>query len=351
MISISKTQNTTLKTAKYTSFAQQHIYLRGFFNDNSIKLPASLKKLLDCFGDLVNNYAGFNVAFDSNKNKLYVDRLREYSTQHDLMEFNLTKLEEDKLGYTLSVPGANWTKTVKTLNEYLGTEYAKMSEDKTTLIIENTNHSELKAILQTVSRINSKVNKCIHNGLGRNVQYEIAMSRYRYLDYSNDPDMQQIYEHSKAEMLKYAKNALKKAKFLEKDIDTYEFNVYNTTCRYLNYIDAKNYEIVRNARVTINQYEGDRYGSAAPDAYLRVIYKVVNGKASWKLMDDASYGNRTWQSDYEELSVNGFDITLCDRGRCNSEECKGYATYLTTSLKRVKEYKALLDAIKKAVKV
>ena len=348
MISISKTQNTTLKTAKYTSFAQQHIYLREFFNDNSIKIPASLKKFLECFGDLVNNYAGFNVAFDANKNKLYVERMREYSAQRDLMQFDLITVEEDKLGYSITVSGANWTKTVKTLNDYLGNEYAKMSSDKTTLIIENTNHSELKAVLQTVSRINSKVNKCIHNGLGRNAQYEIAMSRYCYLDYSKDPDMQQFYEHSKAEMLKYVKNVLKKTKFIENPNEC-EYGVYNTTTRYLNYIDEKNYELVRCARIAINMKSGDCYGNVAPDAYLSVIYKVVNGKASWKLMDDTSY-SRAWQKGYEELKVNGFDITICDRMGYNTEVCKGYAAYLLASIKRVKEYEALINTIKKAVK-
>ena len=123
MISISKTQNTTLKTAKYTSFAQQHIYLRGFFNDNSIQIPSSLKKFLECFNDLTNSYSVYNIAFDANNNKLYVERVHEYSRQFDLMQFDLTTLEEDKLGYSITVSGANWSKTVKTLNDYLGKEY------------------------------------------------------------------------------------------------------------------------------------------------------------------------------------------------------------------------------------
>lgn len=349
MISISKTQNTTLKIAKYTSFAQQHIYLRGFFNDNSIKIPASLKKFLECFGDLVNNYAGFNVAFDANKNKLYVERMREYSAQRDLMQFDLITVEEDKLGYSITVSGANWSKTVKTLNDYLGKEYAKMSQDKTTLIIENTNHSELKAVLQTVSRINSKVNKCVHNGLGRNTEYEIAMSRYRYLDYSNDPDMQQFYEHSKAEILKYVKNVLKKTKFIE-DPNKCEYGVCNTTSRYLSYIDEKNYEFVRCARISISRKMEHCYVNAAPDAWIRVIYKVVNGKASWKLIDDMEC-TRTWTKDTEELTVNGFDITICDRSNYTSEVYKGYAAHLIASMKRVKEHDTLVNAIKKALKV
>ena len=348
MISISKTQNVNLKTAKYTSFAQQHIFLRGFFNDNSVQIPSSLKKFLECFDGLVVTYTSFNVAFDANKNKLYVERMRPYSTQNDLMQFDLTTLEEDKLGYTITIKGANWSKTVKTLNDYLGKEYAKMSPDNSTLIIENTNHSELKAVLQTVSRINSKVNKCIHNGLGRNVEYEIALSRYRYLDYSNDPDMQQFYEHSANEMIKYVKNVLKKTKFIENP-DTCEYKVYNTTSRYLNYINEKNYELVRCARIAINIELKDHYDNAAPDAWIRVIYKVVNGKASWKLMDDTQYP-RAWQKGYEELKVNGFDITICDRSGYNSEVYKGYTAYLLASIKRVKEYDALIDAIKKAVK-
>ena len=349
MISISKTQNTTLKTAKYTSFAQQRIYLRGFFNDNSVQIPSSLKKFLECFNDITNTHSVYSVAFDTNNNKLYVERIHEYSRQSDLMQFDLTTLEEDKLGYSITVSGANWSKTVKTLNDYLGKEYAKMSSDKTTLIIENTNHSELKAVVQTVSRINAKVNKCVHNGLGRNAQYEIAMSRYRYLDYSNDPDMQQFYEHSKAEMLKYVKNVFKKTKFLEKDINEYEYSVYNTTCRYLNYIDEKNYELVSCARISINIKTVDRYDSAAPNAWIRVIYKVVNGKASWKLMDDTQYP-KAWHNGSEEVEVNGFDITICDRSGYNSEVHNGYTAYLLASIKRVKEYNALVDTIKKAVK-
>lgn len=347
MISISKTQNTHLKTAKYTSFAQKHVYLRGFFNDDSIQVPSSMKKFLECFTGLVNDYASFNIAFDANNNKLYVERLRAYYSQGDLMQFDLTTLEEDKLGYTITVTGANWSKTVKTLNNYLGTEYAKMSSDKTTLIIENTNHTELKAVLQTVSRINSKVNQCIHNGLGHNVEYETALSRYRYLDY--DPSMQQFYEHSETEMLKYVKNALKKVKFLENDVDTYKYCVYNTTCRYLSYIDEKNFELVRCARIVANFASGNRCGSAVPDAYLHVNYKVVNGKASWKLMDTAIYTS-AWHRDLEEFEINNFSVTIYDRNKYNSEACTGYVAYLVSTLKRVKECNALVDAIKKVLK-
>ena len=323
MISISKTQNTTLKTAKYTSFAQQHIYFRGFFNDNSVQIPASLKKFLECFSDVVNGYAAFNVAFDANTNKLYVERVHEYSRQFDLMQFDLTTLEEDKLGYTITVSGANWSKTVKTLNDYLGKEYAKMSSDNATLIIENTNHSELKAIVQTVSRINSRVNKCVHNGLGRNAQYEIAMSRYRYLDYKPIHESQKQYQGEEEQRLRTQYQKCEGGSFFSIDC-------------------IKNYELVRCARISINIKSGDCYGNAAPDAWIRVIYKVVNGKASWKLMDDTSY-TRAWQKGYEELKVNGFDITICDRMGYNSEVCKGYTAYLLASIKRVKEYNALKE--------
>ena len=349
MISISKTQNVNLKTTKYSSFAQKHIYLRGFFNNNDTQVPSSLKKFLECFNGLTATYTCFHVAFDANKNKLFVERLREYSAQSDLMQFNLTTLEEDKLGYTITVQGANWTKTVKTLNDYLGKEYAKVSPDNSTLIIEDTNHTELKAVLQTVSRINAKVNKCFHNGLGRNAEYEIAMSRYRYLDYSNDPDMQKFYEHSKNEMIKYVKNVLKKTKFLE-NVDNYEYNAYNTTSRYLNYLDENNFELVRSARITICNKHKDCWYNIAPDAYLRVIYKVVNGKASWKLMDDVSYTS-AWQKTREELKFNHFDIEIYDRNHYNDEVCKGYTAYLLSSMKRVKEYDDVVNAIKKALKI
>lgn len=347
MISISKTQNVNLKTAKYTSFAQQHFF-RGFFNDNSVKVPSSLKKFLDCFNGLATTYTNFNVVFDANKNKLYVERMRPYSTQNDLMQFDLTTLEEDKLGYTITIKGANWSKTVKTLNDYLGKEYAKVSADNSTLIVENTNHTELKAVLQTVSRINAKVNKCIHNGLGRNVEYETALSRYRNLVYSNDPDMQQFYEHSANEMIKYVKNVFKKTKLVENP-DTYEYDVYNTTSRYLNYIDEKNYELAICAMIAINIKSKDRYDNAAPNAWIRAIYKVVNGKASWKLMDDAQY-HKAWQNGYEEVKVNGFNIIIFDSSSYNSEVYKGYTAYLHAYIKRVKEFDALIDTIKKAVK-
>lgn len=349
MISISKTQNVNLKTAKYTSFAQKHIFLRGLFNDDSLQVPSSLKKFLDCFDGLVVTYTSFNVVFDANKNKLYVERMRPYSTQNDVMQFDLTTLEEDKLGYTITIKGANWSKTVNTLNDYLGKEYAKMSPDNSTLIIENTNHTELKAVLQTVSRINSKVNKCIHNGLGRNVEYETALSRYRNLDYSNDPDMQQFYEHSANEMIKYVKNVLKKTKFIENP-DTCKYDVYNTTSRYLNYIDEKNYELVHCARIAICNKHKDCWYDIAPDAYIRVIYKVVNGKASWKLMDDTQY-HKAWHKTREELKFNQFDIEIYERNHYNDEACTGYSAYLLSSMKRFKEYDDVVNAIKKALKI
>lgn len=351
MISISKTQNKNLKACDVNSFSSEGVYLPCLLSDPAIKAPTSLKKFIQCFNTIVRYPHYISVAFDASNNKLYIGRESEYSTRIVVLPFDITKMTEAELGYTLYIQGVNWTTTVKNLNNYHGKEYAKMSDDKMTLIIETTDHTELKAVLQVISRLNSRVNMCVHNGLGENAEFKTLLQRFKTASFTDSEDVEMLVKHAESEMMKYYKQVNKQFGLIS-DIDTYRTNIYSNRHRFLNYTDEKNFELYCMAKIQYI-YTGLRYESAAPEAFLSVKYKVVNGKASWKLFDDTEYiGVFNYDRDREsEVKIGDeFIVQLYDyKNSCKAGvKTVGYANYLKFCAERSKKYKEIVATIKKA---
>ena len=352
MISISKTQNKNLAFASISSFSSKNCYFPFLRNDPSVVVPKSLLELIECFNNFVDRgNRWLNVAFDSIKNKLYLARHYCYSNRVDLLEFDIKNMTEESLGYTLTVKGANWSGTVKKMNEFHGTEYAKMSEDKSTLIIDKTDHTEFKALLQVIARLNTTINMCEHNGLNNHDDYEKCLERFVQMSVSrcNVEDVIKIATHAHNEALKYFKSALVKTKFVE-DISKHQIDHCCEQLKYISYIDDNNFEVSYSTNFQILT-TGLSIRFAAPQATIVVKYKVVNGKASWKLFDDAKYSG-VWSCDADrEIKVNNdFHVMIYDtrNGGRASIETKGYVNYLKLALVRSVEYRKVRDTIVKA---
>lgn len=355
MISISKTQNKNLAFADISSFSLKSCYFPYLRNDPNIVAPKSLLELIKCFDNFVdrgNRY--FNVAFDSIKNKLYLARHYCYSNRVDLLELDIKNMTEDSIGYSITAKGANWSGTVKKMNEFHGTEYAKMSEDKSTLIIDKTDHTEFKALLQVIARLNTTINMCEHNGLNNHEDYKQCLDRFAQMSVcrSNVEDVIKIATHAQGEAQKYFKSALVKTKFVE-DISKHQIDHHCEQIKYTSYIDDKNFELSYSVQFQILK-TGLASGCAAPQATIVVKYKVVNGKASWKVFDDAKY-NGVWScdSDREVEISNDFTVVIYDNrnGGRAAIETTGYLNYLKLVLARFEDFKKVRDTLVKAFKL
>ena len=350
MISISKTQNKNLVLASVSSFSSKNCYFPYLRNDPNVNAPKSLLELIKCFNNFVERGSRyFNVAFDSSKNKLYLGRHYCYSERVDLLELDIKNMTEESIGYSITAKGANWACTVKKMNEFHGTEYAKMSEDKSTLIIDKTDHTEFKAILQVIARLNTTINMCEHNGLNKHDDYIQCLTRFAQTCRANDEDIRTITIHARNEALKYYKSALVKTKFV-KDISLHQIDHYCEQFKYINYTDDKNFELSYSVQFQILK-TGLASGCAAPQATIVVKYKVVNGKASWKVCDDVVY-NGVWtdESDREVKISNDFTVVMYDNRACNrtNTQTKGYLNFLKFSIERSSEYRKARETLVKA---
>lgn len=353
MISISKTQNKNLAFAGISSFSSKNCYFPYLRNDPNVVAPKSLLELIKCFDNFVDRGSRyFNVAFDSNKNKLYLGRHYCYSQRVDLLELDIKNMTEESLGYSITVKGANWAGTVKKMNEYHGTEYAKMSEDKSTLIIDKTDHTEFKALLQVVARLNTTINMCEHNGLNNHEDYKNCLERFAQTSRANSEDTLKITTHALDEAQKYFKSALVKTKFVE-DISKHQIDHCCSQFKYNNYTDDKNFELSYSVVFQILK-SGLASGCAAPQATIVVKYKVVNGKASWKVFDDVMYtGVWSNESDREIKISDDFHVVIYDNrnGGRAAIETKGYVNYLKLILERSGDFKKVRDTIVKTFKL
>lgn len=353
MISISKTQNKNLAFTGISSFSSKNCYFPYLRNDPNVVAPKSLLELIKCFDNFVDRGSRyFNVAFDSTKNKLYLGRHYCYSQRVDLLELDIKNMTEDSIGYSITAKGANWTGTVKKMNEFHGTEYAKMSEDKSTLIIDKTDHTEFKALLQVIARLNTTINMCEHNGLNNHDDYKNCLERFAQTCRASNEDIHQLTAHALGEAQKYFKNAIVKTKFVE-DITKHQIDHCCEQFKYNNYTDDKNFELSYSVVFQILK-SGLASGCAAPQATIVVKYKVVNGKASWKVFDDVVYKG-VWSSDSDrEIKISDdFHVVIYDNrnGGRAAVETKGYANYLKTILERFEDFRKVRETLVKAFKL
>ena len=353
MISINKTQNKNLAFASISSFSSKNCYFPYICTDPNVNAPKSLLELIKCFDNFVDRGSRyFNVAFDSNKNKLYLGRHYCYSQRVDLLELDIKNMTEESLGYSITAKGANWAGTVKKMNEFHGTEYAKMSEDKSTLIIDKTDHTEFKALLQVIARLNTTINMCDHNGLNNHDDYKNCLERFAQTCHADNEDIQKLTEHAYEEALKYFKSALVKTKFVE-DISKHQIDHYAEQFKYNNYTDDKNFELSYSVQFQIIK-SGLASGCAAPGATIVVKYKVVNGKASWKVCDDVTYKG-VWSSDSDrEIKISDdFHVVIYDNrnGGRAAIETKGYLNYLKLILASFEDFNKVRETLVKAFKL
>ncbi len=116
-----------------------------------------INQMIQCMYNIVSNYTNrVEIIYDAPTDILDLTVKLNGNIQYKF-EFHLT-VDDDKLGYNIKVDKINWAKVVK--DAKLFNQHIAAQGD--TLTVADTNHAELRLVVNTVKRHYSKYNLCTH---------------------------------------------------------------------------------------------------------------------------------------------------------------------------------------------
>ena len=270
--SIAKLPIKSIKSNARRSYDSRRLY----YGRNGIETGCTkLNQLIQCVNGIVSNQNNrIATIYDSPTDILNVTVKHNGTTQYKL-EFQLI-VDDDTLGYNIKVDKINWTKVVKDAKLF----NPHIAAQGDTLTVADTNHAELKLIVNAVKRHYSKYNLCKH--------YESVVNpAFATIDHEIDDvtliDM--IDKHAKDTTLKRVKSFCKKYSIKAKaEIIRNTFNM----CRGKKTLDVyklsdgnfiANVEVV--ASLKMNECNRD-----CPSFYMMYYINNKTGKITWLFDDD-----------------------------------------------------------------
>jgi hypothetical protein len=132
---------------------------RTCYNVNSIETGCTkINQMIQCMYDIVSNYTNrVEIIYDAPTDILNLTVKSNNANIQYKFEFHLT-VDDDKLGYNIKVDKINWAKVVKDAKLF----NPHIAAQGDTLTVADTNHAELKLLVNAVKRHYSKYNLCKH---------------------------------------------------------------------------------------------------------------------------------------------------------------------------------------------
>lgn len=151
---IAKSQIKSIKSNIRSSYVSH----RDCYGINSIETGCTkINQLIQCMYEITFNQNNLiEIIYDAPTDILNVLVKHNKNIQYKL-EFHLI-VDDDKLGYNIKVDNINWTKVVKDAKLF----NPCIAAQGDTLTVADTNHAELKQIVNAVKRHYSKYNLCKH---------------------------------------------------------------------------------------------------------------------------------------------------------------------------------------------
>lgn len=131
---------------------------RNFYNVNCIETGCTkIDQMIQCMYDIVSNYTNrVEIIYDAPTDILDLTVMFNGNIKYKF-EFHLI-VDDDKLGYNIKVDKINWTKVVKDAKLF----NPCIAAQGDTLTVADTNHAELKLLVNAVKRHYAKYNLCEH---------------------------------------------------------------------------------------------------------------------------------------------------------------------------------------------
>ena len=152
--SIAKLPNKSIKSNTRRSYDTRRIC----YDVNCIETGCTkIDQMIQCMYDIVSNYTNrVEIIYDAPTDILDLTVKLNGNIQYKF-EFHLT-VDDDKLSYNIKVDKINWAKVVKEAKLF----NPHIAAQGDTLTVADTNHAELKLVVNAVKRHYAKYNLCKH---------------------------------------------------------------------------------------------------------------------------------------------------------------------------------------------
>ena len=253
---------------------------RYYYSNNTVETGCTkINQLIQCLYDIVSNDTNWvEIIYDAPTDILDITIKRNGGIQYKL-EFHLI-VDGDKLGYNIKVDKIDWTKVVKDAKLF----NPNVAAQADTLAVADTNHAELKLVVNAVKRHYSKYNLCKH--------YESTVTpAFAAID-------QEIYDEALIDMLnKHAKDITlkrieafcKKYSIAAKPEIIRDTFFINGKGKFLSVCKLSDGNYIANVEVQA-QFKLCEFKRDCPCFFMTYYINNKTGKITWLFSDDRFNG-------------------------------------------------------------
>lgn len=288
-----------IKSSK--SNARRSYDSRGsFYGLHSIETGCTkINQLIQCMYEITFNQNNrIDFIYDAPTDILYVLVRHNNNIQYKL-KFHLI-VDDDKLGYNIKVDNINWTKVVKDAKLF----NPCIAAQGDTLTVADTNHAELKLIVNAVKRHYAKYNLCEH--YERMVTPAFVTTEHEIDDVTL---INMINEHAKDFTLKRVKALCKKYSITAEPAIISDIYFSRCGAKFLNVLTSSDGNVIANVEMQ-PAFKVNNHYRECPRFCMTYYINNKTGKITWRFNDEKFNGNLWYVSrircrdDKVKLNIN-----------------------------------------------
>lgn len=276
--SIAKSQIKSSKSNARRSYDSRD----SFYGLHSVETGCTkINQMIQCMYDIVSNYTNrVEIIYDAPTDILNLTVKSKNANIQYKCEFHLT-VDDDKLSYNIKVDKINWAKVVK--DSKLFNPHIAAQGD--TLTVTDTNHAELKLLVNTVKRHYAKYNLCKH--------YE-SMVNPTCVKLEQEIDdvtlINMINEHAKDFTLKRVKAFCKKYSITVEPAIISDIYFLRFGAKFLNVLTSSDGNVIANVEMR-PAFKMNNHYRECPRFYMTYYINNKTGKITWCFNDEKFEGN------------------------------------------------------------
>lgn len=253
----------------------------SFYGLHSIETGCTkINQLIQCMYELTfKRNSRIDVIYDAPTDIFYVLVRHNNNIQYKL-KFNLI-VDDDKLGYNIKVDKIDWAKVVKDAKLF-NTSIAAQGD---TLTVADTNHAELKLIVNAVKRHYAKYNLCEH--YERMVTPAFVTTEHEIDDVTL---INMINEHAKDFTLKRVKALCKKYSITAEPAIISDIYFLRFGAKFLKVLKRGDGNVIANVEMR-PAFKMNNHYRECPRFCMTYYINNKTGKITWRFNDEKFEGN------------------------------------------------------------
>lgn len=308
----------------------------SFYSLHSIETGCTkINQLIQCMYELTfKRNSRIDFIYDAPTDIFYVLVRHNNNIQYKL-KFHLI-VDDDKLGYNIKVDNINWTKVVKDAKLF----NPCIAAQGDTLTVADTNHAELKLIVNAVKRHYAKYNLCEHY---ENMVTPAFATIEQEIDDVTLIDM--INKHAKDSMLKRVKAFCKKYSITAEPAIISDIYFSRCGAKFLKVLKSSDGNVIANVEMR-PAFKMNNYYRECPRFYMTYYINNKTGKITWHFNDDKFNGNSWYVSrlhcsdDNVKMSINieqigDWEFSLHAKSYDDWFAKFGFAEYVTDEVRKL----------------